>query len=80
MTNLHTVANIYCCDCRLVLGWKYLRAYKSSQKYKGSSFSESPNLLRKIGSHLTRSSFAHSLAHCCFGSVVNALVSVVHST
>uniref|UniRef100_A0A7C9D4G7 Protein yippee-like n=1 Tax=Opuntia streptacantha TaxID=393608 RepID=A0A7C9D4G7_OPUST len=38
MTGLHTVADIYCGDCRQVLGWKYLRAYESSQKYKEGKF------------------------------------------
>ena len=38
MTGLHTVADIYCADCRQVLGWKYLRAYESSQKYKEGKF------------------------------------------
>lgn len=33
-TGLHTVANVYCCDCREVLGWKYERAYEETQKYK----------------------------------------------
>ncbi|KAL2547588.1 Protein yippee-like [Forsythia ovata] len=27
MTGLHTVADVYCSDCREVLGWKYERAY-----------------------------------------------------
>ncbi|KAF5946196.1 hypothetical protein HYC85_016424 [Camellia sinensis] len=34
MTGLHTVADVYCSDCREVLGWKYERAYEDSQKYK----------------------------------------------
>ncbi|XAR53935.1 hypothetical protein NMG60_11028879 [Bertholletia excelsa] len=34
MTGLHTVADIYCCNCQEVLGWKYERAYEESQKYK----------------------------------------------
>ncbi|KNA19703.1 hypothetical protein SOVF_058880 [Spinacia oleracea] len=38
MTGLHTVADINCADCRLVLGWKYLRAYEPSQKYKEGKF------------------------------------------
>ncbi|KAH9603591.1 hypothetical protein KSS87_015967 [Heliosperma pusillum] len=38
MTGLHTVADIFCGDCRQVLGWKYLRAYESSQKYKEGKF------------------------------------------
>ncbi|KAK9672410.1 hypothetical protein RND81_12G098700 [Saponaria officinalis] len=38
MTGMHTVADISCGDCRQVLGWKYLRAYESSQKYKEGKF------------------------------------------
>jgi hypothetical protein len=38
MTGLHTVADIYCNDCREVLGWKYERAYEETQKYKEGKF------------------------------------------
>lgn len=38
MTGLHTVADIYCRDCRGVLGWKYERAYEESQRYKEGKF------------------------------------------
>ncbi|GAB4826166.1 hypothetical protein Ancab_009033 [Ancistrocladus abbreviatus] len=38
MTGLHTVADIHCGDCNEVLGWKYLRAYEASQKYKEGKF------------------------------------------
>ncbi|KAF2911269.1 hypothetical protein DAI22_11g164200 [Oryza sativa Japonica Group] len=38
MTGLHTVADIYCRDCREVLGWKYERAFEESQKYKEGKF------------------------------------------
>ncbi|KAL2933516.1 hypothetical protein RDABS01_016635 [Bienertia sinuspersici] len=38
LTGLHTVDDIYCADYRLVLGWKYLCAYESSQKYKEGKF------------------------------------------
>ncbi|KAL9250211.1 yippee-like-like protein [Drosera capensis] len=38
MTGLHTVADIHCGDCKQVLGWKYLRAYEPSQKYKEGKF------------------------------------------
>ncbi|KAL2895279.1 hypothetical protein RDABS01_011188 [Bienertia sinuspersici] len=38
MTILYIVIDIYCADCRLVLGWKYLRAYESSQKYNEGKF------------------------------------------
>ncbi|XP_044956650.1 protein yippee-like At4g27745 [Hordeum vulgare subsp. vulgare] len=38
MTGLHTIADIHCCDCQEVLGWKYERAYEESQKYKEGRF------------------------------------------
>ncbi|KAH0455569.1 hypothetical protein M5K25_018665 [Dendrobium thyrsiflorum] len=38
MTGLHTVADIYCRDCREVLGWKYERAYEENQKYKEGKY------------------------------------------
>ncbi|BBH03516.1 Yippee family putative zinc-binding protein [Prunus dulcis] len=38
MTGLHTVADVSCCDCREVLGWKYERAYEETQKYKEGKF------------------------------------------
>ncbi|XP_022739017.1 protein yippee-like At4g27745 isoform X1 [Durio zibethinus] len=38
LTGLHTVADIFCADCRKVLGWKYERAYEASQKYKEGKF------------------------------------------
>lgn len=38
LTGLHTVADIYCGDCREVLGWKYERAYVATQKYKEGKF------------------------------------------
>ena len=34
MTGLHTVADVCCSECGELLGWKYLRAYEESQKYK----------------------------------------------
>ena len=37
-TGLHTVADVYCSDCREVLGWKYERAYEESQKYKEGKY------------------------------------------
>ena len=37
ITGLQMVAN-HCRDCRGVLGWKYERAYKESQKYKEGKF------------------------------------------
>ncbi|KAJ2837395.1 hypothetical protein J3B01_002160, partial [Coemansia erecta] len=34
MTGLHTVCDLYCRCCDTVLGWKYVRAYDKSQRYK----------------------------------------------
>ncbi|GFQ00561.1 protein yippee-like at4g27745 [Phtheirospermum japonicum] len=34
MTGLHIVCDVYCGDCKEVLGWKYEKAYEDSQKYK----------------------------------------------
>ncbi|GAB4844627.1 hypothetical protein Ancab_038029 [Ancistrocladus abbreviatus] len=38
ITGLHTVADVFCSDCGEELGWKYLRAYQESQKYKEGKF------------------------------------------
>ncbi|CAN6466072.1 unnamed protein product [Victoria cruziana] len=38
MTGLHTVADVHCCECREVLGWKYVRAYEETQKYKEGKY------------------------------------------
>lgn len=33
-TGLHTVADVRCNVCDVVVGWRYLHAYEESQKYK----------------------------------------------
>ena len=39
LSGLHTVADVYCGDCREVLGWKYERAaFEETQKYKEGNF------------------------------------------
>eukprot|EP00657_Telonema_sp_P-1_P000640 TRINITY_DN1122_c0_g2_i1.p2 TRINITY_DN1122_c0_g2~~TRINITY_DN1122_c0_g2_i1.p2 ORF type:complete len:114 (-),score=19.40 TRINITY_DN1122_c0_g2_i1:279-620(-) len=38
MTGLHTVADIYCNQCRSVVGWTYEEAFEESQKYKEGKF------------------------------------------
>ncbi|XP_061346975.1 protein yippee-like At4g27745 isoform X1 [Gastrolobium bilobum] len=38
MTGLHTVADVYCSDCNVVIGWKYERAYDETQKYKEGKY------------------------------------------
>jgi len=34
ITGLHTVADISCLECASVLGWRYIAAFDSDQKYK----------------------------------------------
>ncbi|KAJ1969480.1 hypothetical protein H4R35_006126 [Dimargaris xerosporica] len=34
MTGLHTVIDIACNCCQTTLGWRYMKAYEASQKYK----------------------------------------------
>jgi hypothetical protein len=38
MTGLHTVADIYCVQCHVVLGWTYIDAVQESEKYKIGKF------------------------------------------
>ncbi|KDQ21711.1 hypothetical protein BOTBODRAFT_26141 [Botryobasidium botryosum FD-172 SS1] len=38
LTGLHTVADIYCIGCDSNLGWTYLKAHESSQKYKEGKY------------------------------------------
>ncbi|KAH7444015.1 hypothetical protein KP509_02G060500 [Ceratopteris richardii] len=38
LTGLHTVADIKCSNCHELLGWKYLKAYEVSQKYKEGKY------------------------------------------
>jgi len=38
MTGLHSVADIFCTGCGGCLGWKYIEAFESSQKYKEGKF------------------------------------------
>lgn len=37
-TGLHTVADINCCTCQQVVGWRYWEAFEKSQKYKEGKF------------------------------------------
>ncbi|KAF8610312.1 yippee-like protein [Ceratobasidium sp. AG-I] len=37
-TGLHTVRDIYCCRCGETLGWKYDKAYETTQKYKEGKY------------------------------------------
>ncbi|KAL8167005.1 hypothetical protein V2J09_008504 [Rumex salicifolius] len=38
ITGLHSVADVMCSDCGEYLGWKYLKAYVETQKYKEGKF------------------------------------------
>ncbi|KAI3986753.1 hypothetical protein MKX01_014291 [Papaver californicum] len=38
LSGLHTVADIYCCSCGQIVGWKYEAAHDKSQKYKEGKF------------------------------------------
>ncbi|KAL9236792.1 hypothetical protein vseg_011421 [Gypsophila vaccaria] len=34
MSGMHTVADVFCCGCGQLLGWKYMMARDKTQKYK----------------------------------------------
>ncbi|CAH9142080.1 unnamed protein product [Cuscuta epithymum] len=38
LSGMHTVADIFCCCCGQIVGWKYESAHDSSQKYKEGKF------------------------------------------
>lgn len=38
LSGMHTVADIYCCSCGQIVGWKYESAHEKSQKYKEGKF------------------------------------------
>ncbi|CAI5744640.1 unnamed protein product [Peronospora destructor] len=38
MTGIHSIADVLCSQCDFVLGWKYLKAIETSQKYKEGKF------------------------------------------
>ncbi|KAL5068491.1 hypothetical protein RYX36_019378 [Vicia faba] len=49
ITGLYTTADVYCCDCNQVLGWKYEKAYQENQKYKeGKYILEKSKVVREI--------------------------------
>ncbi|KAG8954467.1 hypothetical protein FRC04_011794 [Tulasnella sp. 424] len=47
-TGLHTVRDIQCVKCGIILGWKYDRAYEESQQYKEGKFILERNLLKDV--------------------------------
>ncbi|XAR56520.1 hypothetical protein NMG60_11037044 [Bertholletia excelsa] len=38
LSGVHTVADIFCCSCGQIVGWKYEVAHEKSQKYKEGKF------------------------------------------
>lgn len=38
LTGLFAVADIYCSNCGEVLGWKYVKAYNESQRFKEGKY------------------------------------------
>uniref|UniRef100_A0A673TW70 Protein yippee-like n=2 Tax=Suricata suricatta TaxID=37032 RepID=A0A673TW70_SURSU len=38
LTGLHSVADIFCENCKTTLGWKYEQAFETSQKYKEGKY------------------------------------------
>ncbi|KAI8895469.1 Yippee/Mis18 [Globomyces pollinis-pini] len=48
LTGLHVVRDVYCNGCQSILGWKYDKAYESSQKYKEGRYVLELGLIRQI--------------------------------
>ncbi|XP_072986420.1 protein yippee-like At5g53940 isoform X1 [Typha latifolia] len=38
LSGMHTVADIFCCFCGQIVGWKYEAAHEKGQKYKEGKF------------------------------------------
>ncbi|KAL9272486.1 yippee-like-like protein [Drosera capensis] len=38
LSGMHTVADIFCCCCGQIVGWKYEAAHDKTQKYKEGKF------------------------------------------
>lgn len=49
ITGLHTIADIFCVECKRPLGWKYLHAFNESQRYKVGKFILERAFVRRIG-------------------------------
>lgn len=50
ITGLHSVCDIFCKRCKIMVGWTYARAYEASQKYKEKKF-----IIEKINLHMEES-------------------------
>ncbi|KAH9774963.1 protein yippee-like [Citrus sinensis] len=59
MTGLHTVADVFCSDCRVVLGWKYERAYEETQKYKEGKFILEKSKIHHLTKEISVFAFCH---------------------
>ncbi|GAB5593375.1 hypothetical protein Unana1_08275 [Umbelopsis nana] len=33
-TGKHTITTVFCCQCDTEVGWRYIKAFEESQKYK----------------------------------------------
>jgi hypothetical protein len=47
-TGLHTVCDIYCIQCQTNVGWYYISAYETSQKYKEGKYIVEKEKIRKV--------------------------------
>jgi hypothetical protein len=52
ITGMHSVSDIFCKRCKSLVGWTYLKAYESSQKYKEGKY-----IIEKINLHLEESDY-----------------------
>jgi Yippee zinc-binding/DNA-binding /Mis18, centromere assembly len=52
ITGMHTVSDIFCKRCKTLVGWTYLKAYESNQKYKEGKY-----IIEKINLHLEESDY-----------------------
>uniref|UniRef100_A0A7N0SXW8 Protein yippee-like n=1 Tax=Kalanchoe fedtschenkoi TaxID=63787 RepID=A0A7N0SXW8_KALFE len=47
LSGMHTVADVFCCSCGQIVGWKYEVAHERSQKYKEGKFVLESHLVRR---------------------------------
>jgi Yippee zinc-binding/DNA-binding /Mis18, centromere assembly len=52
ITGMHTVSDLFCKRCKTLVGWTYLKAFESSQKYKEGKY-----IIEKIHLHLEESDY-----------------------
>ncbi|CAK77105.1 unnamed protein product (macronuclear) [Paramecium tetraurelia] len=48
MTGKHTVQDVICNGCNKVIGWKYIKAYRESEKYKEGKIIIERHFIRRI--------------------------------